>query len=378
MYVEASAPFEAVYAHGGAGLVGTIEVVILDNDGNIVTGPTTTNITEDIVSGSPIGIYTWNAPAAPAPLGQYTIVWSPDGTWDAETNSTPDELVVVAIGSSGTLPPLPVPEDGGLAVGPCSAWTTSLAIAQCTGEVNSNVFDDPIHAASELLYELSGRLFSGICQRTVRPCGNVVDCGFQILSRGHIVGWSGTNWGGDARPCGCRALDRVLLSGYPVREVTEVKIDGVVVDPTTYRLDEHRWLTRVRDPLEPDQVLLWPSCQHLDLDDDEEGTFSVTYTYGQSPPMLGVLAATHLAHEMYRACSGGECALPTGVTRINRQGIVIERLAFATWAFRDGRWSTGIPLVDAFLSGYNPTGRTRRPTVWSPSTRMRYARPVGS
>jgi hypothetical protein len=278
-------------------------------------------------------------------------------------------------------------------VGPCTPWADSQDVWSCCGQPMTTIGEGSSETecavdmtqfameASQLLYELSGRLFSGSCERTVRPCSTMDSCGFQVLSRGHIVGWNGNQWGEDYRACGCRALDRILLSGYPVREITEVKIDGDVVDSATYRLDERRWLTRVRDPAEPDVILQWPGCQQLDLDDDQDGTFSVTYRYGQDPPMLGVAAAAQLGCELYRACAGGtggECALPTGTTRINRQGIVIERLAFSTWAFRENRWSTGLPLVDAFLSGYNSTGNKRRPSVWSPSTRMRFARPVGN
>lgn len=273
-------------------------------------------------------------------------------------------------------------------VGPCTPWADSRDVWNCCGQPMQTIGEGSSATecavdmtqfaieASQLLYELSGRLFSGVCERTVRPCSTEdFGCGFQVLSRGHIVGWSGIGWG-DTRACGCQGLSRVHLSGYPVRDVTEVKIDGVVLPAeNNWRLDERQWLTRIADSNGDRQ--LWPSCQRLDLADTEEGTFSVTYRYGQDPPVLGVQAAAQLGCELYRACSGGTCALPTGTTRINRQGIVIERLAFATWAFREGRWNTGLPLVDAFLGGYNPTALKRRPSVWGPDRKQRYARSVG-
>ena len=195
--------------------------------------------------------------------------------------------------------------------------------------------------ASQVLYELSGRQFSGACEKTVRPCGNAW-CGFQTLSRGYVVWnpywwnpyWDGMSWWFQgANSCACRPLDRIKLSGYPVREITEVKIDGVVVDPATYRLDDRRWLVRVPDPLDPDVHLRWPACQAMGLPDDEEGTFSVTYRYGQDAPPLGIHAAAQLGCELYKACSGQTCALPTGTTRVNRQGITIEKPAFYSWGF---------------------------------------------
>lgn len=279
-------------------------------------------------------------------------------------------------------------------VGPCTPWADSQDVwdscgqpmvtmgegsseTECAVDMTQYAF-----AASQLLYELSGHLFSGACERTVRPCGTPT-CGFQVLSRGHVVGgWNGLQWGDD-RPCGCQPLSRVLLSGYPVREVTEVKLDGVVLPKTNnWRLDERRWLTRVADIDGNAQV--WPGCQRLDLDDTEVGTWSVTYRYGQDPPLIGQMAAAQLGCDLYRAIGGGTCALPMGTTRISRQGIVIEKLAFATWAFNQHTtgsqppgWHTGMPLVDAFLGAYARTGPLRRPTVFTAKSVMRYARSVG-
>jgi hypothetical protein len=185
-----------------------------------------------------------------------------------------------------------------------------------------------------------------------------------------VVGWNDFGWEGDIT-CGCRPLDRVLLSGYPVREITEVKIDGAVVDPLTYRLDGWRYLVRM-------DGLSWPSCQAMDLWDTEDGTFSVTYRYGQDPPLVGSHAAAQLGCEIYRACTNSnDCALPTGTTRVARQGVVIERLAFSAWGLQNGIWRTGLNLVDAFLNSVNRGHLIRRPTVWSPARHMQYARREG-
>ena len=162
IYVGQAQPFEAVYESGVAGLVGTVEVAIVDNDGVTTVGPTTTNITETMVGGAPTGIYTWNAPAAPASEAQYTIVWSLDGSFDADTVAVED-LVVVA-DAAGTLPPIPPPSDGGLDWGPCTAWTTSDDALMCCGaEIgsDSSLLDDHVATASQILFALSGRLFTG-------------------------------------------------------------------------------------------------------------------------------------------------------------------------------------------------------------------------
>ena len=181
MYVESSTAFEAVYESGVTGQVGTVEVKVIDNDGVTTIGPTTLNITEDGVSG----IYIWNAPAAPGPLGQYTIVWSLDGSFNDDTVSVED-LVVVAAGA-GALPPIPPPDDGGPALGPCSAWTTYEDVADCCSvEFGSDpiVFEDAANAASQALYELSGRQFAGLCSRSVRPYCEGCGCGCHMVSSG--------------------------------------------------------------------------------------------------------------------------------------------------------------------------------------------------
>jgi hypothetical protein len=260
---------------------------------------------------------------------------------------------------------------------PCTPWVTGDDVADCCEvETSSGVlFDAAAEQASELLFELSGRLFPGECgPKTVRPPCHGCACGFQVLSRGFVVypGW----WDGGVYASLCDncliscSPSRVKLSGYPVREITEVKIDGVVLDPSEYTLWKRRYVTRLDDGH-------WPYQQNLTLADTEEGTFSISYTYGADPPALGVAAAAQLGCELYRACSGAtDCVLPTGVTRVTRQGITIEKSAFTSWAYQRetrvqmGGWKTGLSLVDAFLTAHNQRGLIRRPVFWAPGKRQ--------
>lgn len=266
--------------------------------------------------------------------------------------------------------------------GPCTDWLTGDDVADCCEQQSTSgvLFGQVASESSELLFELSGRIYYGSCERTVRPCRTrSCGCSFQVLQGGHVVEsgyWGGSSWFCNGTPCGCRGLSRVRLSGYPVTQIVQVKIDGATVDPDTYRLDEHRFLTRVRE-FSSDDVLLWPACQALDLPDTQPGTFSVLYQYGEDPPEIGVSAAAQLACELYKACSGQECALPAGARRVTRQGVTFERQFFR----RDpvsGAWRTGLNLVDAFLNAVNPEGLKRRPAFWSPASHLQYARPVGS
>lgn len=379
---------------GITGLVGLIEMQLVDVDGNIVTTASTLNIIE-LLDEFNIGTGTYVATrVAPMVLGSYVVEFSNDGTFDAETVSA-ENLTVVAGSVTPVLPPIPVDPSVGPYNGPCLAWTDSDRVALCCDSAvgtDTTVFDDAVAMASEVLFNLSGRQFPGQCEATVRPCVNR-GCGFQTLSRGYVIwpadwfyggtwGWSGATWNYPAfAGCGCDPLSRVLLAGYPVVEVTEVKIDGAVIAATEYRLDDNRFLTRMADADGNPQY--WPSCQALDKEDTESGTWSVTYTYGQSPPNIGQQAATTLACEIYKLCADvdDECRLPDGVTRIIRQGITIEKIPTLTWAFEkarngsNGQWRTGMAAVDLFLNSFNPSGLKRRPTVWSPA--FQYARRYG-
>jgi hypothetical protein len=266
-------------------------------------------------------------------------------------------------------------QDCGSVTGVCTEWITGDDVAVCCNvETSSGVlFDEAAVQASNLLYQLSGRQYAGTCgPRTVRPACDQCFCGYQVLSRGYVIGpW---DYGYPLLLCNSCLIacdpSRIKLAGYPVREIVEVLIDGDVVDPSEYTIWNSRYLTRLND-------MAWPVAQDLTLADTEDSTFSITYTYGADPPSLGMAAAAQLGCEIYKACADvSACALPQGTTRVTRQGIVIERLAFTSWAFRDGSWRTGLPLVDAFLSAYNPAGIKRRPVFWAPGHRQ-YAQEAG-
>jgi hypothetical protein len=112
------------------------------------------------------------------------------------------------------------------------------------------------------------------------------------------------------------------------------------------------------------------------LDDDQPGTFSVRYKWGIDPPALARDAAVELANQLYLQCSNQECKLPTGVTQVTREGIVIERGLLANWA--DPKKATGLVSTDLFLQAYAGGQRSgRRGAVWSPD-RQRFARSVGT
>ncbi len=229
------------------------------------------------------------------------------------------------------------------------------------------MFDSAAEAASDLLFELSGRQFAGECERTVRPGCDGCMCGYQVLSRGYVIGpwafgWPLLNLCTDCSIACSPSM--VKLAGVPIREVSEVLVDGDVVPEADYTIVNQRYLVRLDNGH-------WPWEQNLTLPDTDDHTFAVTYTFGKDPPELGVMAAAELGCQLYSACGSLEnCALPLGTVRVIQQGVVVEKLAFTSWAFRMGEWRTGLPLVDAFLAQTNPTGNRRRPTFYAPGKRQ--------
>lgn len=282
-----------------------------------------------------------------------------------------------------------------IVMGPTVAWVTAAQVAECCSVdvgTNTSLLDSVAVEASMILYELSGERFPGLTVvEDARPCSQACNCWGDILSPmspgapqvplgSWSWGWWGSGWGwgydGCGDTCGCGVLSRVNLSGYPVISIQEVKIDGDVVDPSGYRLDDNEYLTRLADPTTLNEQF-WPSCQRLDVGPNDQGSFAVSYSFGTDPPLPGVAAAKQLACELYKACTTGVCDLPTGVTQIDRQGISIKRAPFLSWGRgKNGQWQTGIALVDVFLAAYNPGGLIRPTTVWSPDVQQ-YAKVLG-
>lgn len=274
----------------------------------------------------------------------------------------------------------------------CQPWVTGADIAaECDAldfASDPAVYDPYAQAATEILYAASGRQYSGGCITTVRPC--VKGCGCWPLGWGYDFSWNASgfwiggggngvaavqDWIGGGCPPGdcCGWLSRVKLSGYPVTEILEVKIDGNVIPPEDYRLDNYKWLTYMDAP--DGSKRRWPRCQNLAADDTEPGTFSVEYAHGILPPRIGLDAAVQLACALAR--EDEDCELPPGTTEVQRQGVTIALALRAS--SRRGELPpslAGLTLVKSFLATVNPNGLTRRSAFYSPDT-LQYARQVG-
>lgn len=191
-----------------------------------------------------------------------------------------------------------------------------------------------ILAASNLLFQRTGRRWPGLCEKTVYPC---VRCNCR---RG---------------PCGRGCYFAIRLGrDFPVQSIGEVKIDGVILDPAAYRIDSDQDLVRI----DGDQ---WPLCNTLGLPTSGPvcAELLVTYTAGRMPPIEGKLAAQELACEMKRACNGDDtCALPDHVRSLSRRGVSME-LQDVAQLLQDGL--TGNPTVDRFIEVH---GRAKTRTMF--------------
>lgn len=244
--------------------------------------------------------------------------------------------------------------------GPCEPWVTPEEVARCCADAPEGYdFAWEIELASQVLFELSRRLFPGTCDECVRPYCEVEPCvPFQP--------WANLNLPtccGHGNPSCCYSVPQIKLH-YPVCEIKEVLIDGVVLDPSEYRVDDNRYLVRLAESCGTNPG--WPSCQCLDVPSTEVGTWEIRYCYGSQPPAIGKAAAAKLACEFFNACNGDCCELPEGTTRIVRQNVTIERDDYEGF-FGAGR--TGCREIDMFLGAYNPNRYQRRPAVFSPDVR---------
>ena len=141
---------------------------------------------------------------------------------------------------------------------------------------------------------------------------------------------------------GVEAID---LPG-PVRAITEVKVDGVVVPASAYRLEDGHLLVRVDGKSWPAQ-----SGDH----------FTVTYLNSHPVDEMGAHAGGVMAAEWLQLLTTSKkCRLSATATSVSRQGITME---LTQGMFPEG--VTGIPEIDAYLMLFNPFGVKVAPRVYS-------------
>lgn len=225
--------------------------------------------------------------------------------------------------------------------------------------------------ATEILDALTGRQFAQ-CPVKLRPCGRRCGLwgGYLVFPVGEpAMSGVGNPWmipytdaAGVWRNCGCAGFCRCRATceaylPYGVASIETVMVDGVILDPSSYRLDEGRILVRTDGEC-------WPECQDMDKADTEEGTWSVVVRPGSPLPASAAIAAGKLACEFAKACSGSaDCALPQELVSLSRNGVEVQ-VADPQLLLDAGL--TGVHEADLFIRAYNPYRLRSRPVVLSP------------
>lgn len=225
----------------------------------------------------------------------------------------------------------------------CSQLTTVERIRQlCTScdvdkfldEYGEEALDEIIDAGSDLIAGATANGVTGRCSIKVRPCSDGV-CGC---------------WG----PCTCCNVDGIVLFGFQPA-VTQVKVDGVVLDPSAYKLVDNRVLVRVDGSS-------WPVWQNVALADSQTGTFSVTFEHGDTGGWVGLMAATEMSCDLIEASvPNGRPKLPPHAISALMDGVALQL---------DASQLTGFPWLER-LQGLYPGGD--RPVYYSPEAEGHYS-----
>lgn len=219
--------------------------------------------------------------------------------------------------------------------------------------------------ASELLWAWTGRKY-GLTATTVRPCRETY-----APNPYRFLATSGNGWAPvlidgqwhnlscgtcDRGKCGCDDRDaRSIALPGPVDSITEITIDGEVLDPGKYRLVDGALLRTDGHP--------WPMSNDYYAPADGEGTWTVTYERGYPVPEGGQIAAGILACELAMALAhDDDCRLPRRVQSVTREGITMSILD-GFEGLEDGK--TGLWEIDAWIASANQP-RPSTPRVYSP------------
>lgn len=253
--------------------------------------------------------------------------------------------------------------------GPCSNWPVYWT--QDISGFSAPATGQAVTMATHLLWSLSGRQY-GTCSVTIRPCRK--SCwepwpggwyAYPWSSYGAplaTAAWDASYWFplscgacADSNGCSCAYVPECLLPGV-VNAVTQVKVDGAVLDPSAYRVDNNRILVRT-DGLD------WPLCNDLAQDDTQTGTWSVSFDAGKPVPAMAQPAMGELSYEILKALGGDstDCRLPQQVQSLVRQGVTVQ---FPPLQDLLGEGRTGLWMVDMFLEAVNPNRLDSRARVY--------------
>ena len=239
----------------------------------------------------------------------------------------------------------------------CGAWATVDDLSETDRPLLSDVqWPGWLMAASEIIYALSGRQWSGSgCSATVelRTHPPAPGSGAWPYYRTYGSGsqafwwWSFAGWAWFPHYLGIQPQPYAIK--LPHREVQSITAVYVDQQPfTAYRLLESGWIERT-------DGRRWE--QH-------DGETVIQYTFGDPPPESGVQACVELAVEMVKEyLNDPKCRLPKRTTTVTRQGVTVAMTDPQVF-IKQGY--VGLYRVDLFIRSVNPGGRQAAATVWSP------------
>jgi len=250
---------------------------------------------------------------------------------------------------------------------PSTGWAPDLTCCSDWSGYDPAVQARAITLAVGTLWALTGRRF-GYTTVTARPCNYPEKLPLYQTYPVNIINPWGTDGGqyygpyiinGEWHNAGCAGIQCCQYQcGFPldgpVNSVTQVSIAGTVLTPTAYSVDNGYILRRLDGDC-------WPFCTD---------TFLVTYQRGVAVPPILNIAAGLLACEYAKACANQDCALPSRITSLTRQGVSVD--------FEDPKLFadlgvTQVAEVDRIVALINPHGITEAPVVMSPDTQpIRY------
>jgi hypothetical protein len=217
----------------------------------------------------------------------------------------------------------------------CAPWATRDDLDEPPGTVpvvDPDRWDELLLIASEILWALSGRQWSG---RSDPPCTATATL---------YADRQGLCWRGLGRAYAGAGFAALKLPHDEVTDVVSVTAGATAF--TGYRR-RGSWLVRT-------DGRAWSGDADVEIE----------YEWGNPPPVAGRRAAALYAVELAKAeCGDSTCRIPKRVVSIVRQGVSMTLIDPQTYL---DKGKLGIPDIDQWLMSVNPGALTERATFWSP------------
>lgn len=250
---------------------------------------------------------------------------------------------------------------------PCDDWASvddlCLKCGQTVDAEDIPVYERWLKAAVSYVFVRTARIYTGCCDYVILPCkkkccSNKGRCSAMgsgnfpfvpVLGNDGIYNSCCVTSCCDFDDCSCTFGDKIRLPSSNVVSVTEIVIDGVVLDAAKYKLkyDERGAYVRRVDGVK------FPECQDLNKNLGEEGSWHIRYKAGVAPPAYLVEATMLFAVELAKQCLGKPCQLPKRYSTIEGSP-VLDVASFVEKGY------TGFMPLDIILATLNPT-RLRSP-----------------